>query len=431
MAFLRVDAAANSYFLVIANADGGQERVLATRRAPTVFVSLFTGGGPNVRPAWSPDGRTIAVFGGKGLPQTQIVFVNVSTGMEVALESRGSFLPQGVVWQDASSIILSQPATTGAPVQLWRMSYPQGAVSRLTNDLNSYLGPGFDAEHNSLVTSRSDIRASFWVGDGAATRGEEVVPSAPVGSPFVIVGWAGERLFYEASVNGRLSLVSILPGAATAAVEVAPGGFGARATSDGKTIVFMRSGAEDGGIWKSDADGRRPVRLVADDGLLPMITHDDRYVIYLSARGDGQSPWMVPIEGGQPTEIVKTLAGAGTLDISPDGARLLFLSSDAQNQFRFTTCQLPACTNRTTLPLPPNFLYGSTRWTPDGRGIAYVGTGASNIWSVPLDGGQPRQVTHFTDRVIADFAWSRDGRRLAIARTTTTNDIVLFKGLRK
>ena len=68
---------------------------------------------------------------------------------------------------------------------------------------------------------------------------------------------------------------------------------------------------------------------------------------------------------------------------------------------------------------------------PDGEAIAYVDTSGLNIWSVPLRGGPPRQVTHFTDRTIAQFAWSHGGKRLAIARTTTTNDIVLFTGLRK
>jgi hypothetical protein len=49
-----------------------------------------------------------------------------------------------------------------------------------------------------------------------------------------------------------------------------------------------------------------------------------------------------------------------------------------------------------------------------------------------LDGKPPRQLTHFTDdRQIADAAWSHDGTRLAIARTTTTADIVLFRGLKR
>ena len=57
----------------------------------------------------------------------------------------------------------------------------------------------------------------------------------------------------------------------------------------------------------------------------------------------------------------------------------------------------------------------------------------SNIWAASLDGQPPRQLTHFADEKnqIVDFKWSRDGKRLAIARSTTTNDIVLFKGLRR
>ena len=142
---------------------------------------------------------------------------------------------------------------------------------------------------------------------------------------------------------------------------------------------------------------------------------------------------MVPIEGGEPTEIVKAFAQAGSVDVSPDGGRLAFVSSESQNQFVVMVCDLPACTNRQRLPPPTNFSLGSTsmRWTPDGRSIAYVDTNGSNIWSQPLDGGPTRQITHFSDRRVASFAWSRDGKRLAVARTTTTNDIVLLKGLKK
>ena len=67
-------------------------------------------------------------------------------------------MPYGVTFLDATSILLSQPAEIGSPVQLWRMSYPDGAVSRLTNDVNSYLGAGLDADRSSLVTSRSEMR---------------------------------------------------------------------------------------------------------------------------------------------------------------------------------------------------------------------------------------------------------------------------------
>ncbi len=434
MAFIRVDVSVGSHALVIADADGGRQRVLTTRRGSKMFVSTFIGVPDVPRPAWSPDGRVIAVFAGSGGPQTQVVFVDVGTGSEVVLNSRGSFVPFGISWLDAASVLLSQPVEVGSPVQLWRMSYPDGAVSRLTNDVNSYHGASLDGDRQSLVTARYEMRVAIWVGDAAASSGAEVVPPMPLANQYVTVAWAGERLLYETTANGRMSIVSAVPGVGTP-VEVASNANGAVATSDGKTIVFMKSGA-DASIWKVDADGRQPVELVAG-GFVPVISRDDRHVIYFAAgsgvqSGDGPSLRMVPIEGGQFTEIVKanTIA-AGSVDVSRDGGRLLFVSSEKQNQFVFVVCELPTCTGRRTLALPPNARSAPTQWMPDGRAIAYLDTSGTNIWSVPLDGGQPRQITHFTDRAIANFAWSRDGKRLAIARTTTTNDVVLFKGLRK
>jgi hypothetical protein len=54
-----------------------------------------------------------------------------------------------------------------------------------------------------------------------------------------------------------------------------------------------------------------------------------------------------------------------------------------------------------------------------------------NLWVQPVSGAPPHQLSHFADgRAILDFAWSRDGTRLAVARAKTTTDIVLFRGLR-
>jgi Tol biopolymer transport system component len=187
------------------------------------------------------------------------------------------------------------------------------------------------------------------------------------------------------------------------------------------------------GLWRMDASaGERPVQLVSGDVLLPIVTPDDGNVIFVSNRKDTQSLWIVPIAGGKATEILPAFVAGGSVDISRDGRRLVFLTSAAaRNQFTLTVCDLPACTNRLSLTPPANFGYGATRFTPDGRGIAYVDLGLANIWSQPLQGGQPRQITHFDNRRIAAFAWSRDGKQLAVIRTITTNDIVLLKGLKK
>jgi Tol biopolymer transport system component len=170
--------------------------------------------------------------------------------------------------------------------------------------------------------------------------------------------------------------------------------------------------------------------LFADFSSFPIVSPDDQHVVFISPKTGLQSPWIIPINGGEPKQIVNAFAGVNSVDISPDGRRILFFTSDPQNQFRVAVCDLPDCTNRMNLPVPPRFRYVTTRFTPDGQGFAYVDSSGMNVWVQPFKGGAPRQVTQFTDRTIMALAYSRDGKRLAIARAMVTSDIVLLKGLK-
>ena len=58
------------------------------------------------------------------------------------------------------AFVISRAPETGAPIQLWRLSFPGGQLSRLTNDLSDYVGVSMTADRNSLVTMRSDTRAN-------------------------------------------------------------------------------------------------------------------------------------------------------------------------------------------------------------------------------------------------------------------------------
>jgi Tol biopolymer transport system component len=210
--------------------------------------------------------------------------------------------------------------------------------------------------------------------------------------------------------------------------DIVAAGHSPVATSDGRIIVFVSTAPGDAaGLWRIDSDGRHPVQLASGNARWPVVTPDDRRVIFISNRSGVQSPWSVAIDGGPPTQLANLFAYCP--DVSPDGKSLVFGASNTRGQLG--VCDLPDCTMRRTFNTPPG---GSrSRWTPDGHGIAYYTIfSGGNLWVQPLDGSAPHQLTHFTDnRSIVDFAWSRDGKRLAIARATATNDIVLFKGLGK
>jgi Tol biopolymer transport system component len=70
----------------------------------------------------------------------------------------------------------------------------------------------------------------------------------------------------------------------------------------------------------------------------------------------------------------------------------------------------------------------SAHWAPDGKSITYtVNTNnVTNIWSQPIDGGPPKQLTDFKDSLMTGFAWSFDGKMLACTRGILMRDAVLI-----
>jgi serine/threonine protein kinase len=405
--------------LMVAAADGGQEHQLASDVPAEPWISLAAPWRPSFAPAWSPDGRLIAVAAAALTGGGRVIFVDSEKGSarDVAVP-RGT--TSGLSWLNNESLVLNQPAQFGSPNQLIRLPYPAGPLSRLTNDPNDYIGASLSGDGNGLVTARREVRMDVWVGDGGGTTGTEVVRRAPIGGARLAdVAWSGHQLLYATVVSGRPTILRVTPGQDTPE-EVVVDALTPGITSDARTIVFVSSSNSVLDLWTAGANGRRVARLVPSvTAEQVVVTPDDRSVIYISIVGGTVSIWTVPIDGGTPTK----LADGGSASVSPDGGSMAFVDSRAS----LIVCALPGCTSRQTIGSAP--FRGPLSWTPDGRGVAYAREG--NIWVQPLGGGPPRQLTRSADgRPIGFFAWSRDGKRLAITRSTETNDIILLRGLK-
>jgi Tol biopolymer transport system component len=81
-----------------------------------------------------------------------------------------------------------------------------------------------------------------------------------------------------------------------------------------------------------------------------------------------------------------------------------------------------------TIDLPRSVQPIAFSWMPDGQSIAYLdnSSGILNVWSQPLAGGAPKQLTYFKSEFVTSFAISRDGK-IATYRWSATRDIVLIK----
>ena len=67
--------------------------------------------------------------------------------------------------------------------------------------------------------------------------------------------------------------------------------------------------------------------------------------------------------------------------------------------------------------------------TADGRGMAIPDdrSGVRNLWTLPIDGGVSRQITHFHQSEIHGFAWSPDGKLTTLSRGPVEQNVVLIK----
>ena len=99
---------------------------------------------------------------------------------------------------------------------------------------------------------------------------------------------------------------------------------------------------------------------------------------------------------------------------------------------RFGPAVVPIDGGKVTFPagFPPDA--SNFQWTREGHGLRYTLTrqGVDNVWSQPLEGGKPKQLTHFTSDQIFSYAWSRDGKQLALSRGTQQSDVVLLSNLK-
>jgi Tol biopolymer transport system component/DNA-binding winged helix-turn-helix (wHTH) protein len=426
LAFLRRNETNRDFTLVIANTDGSSERKLADGVL-----------GP---PAWSPDGKIIAcgILDRDTRPSAAVIEVRVSDGEKQLIGGRQLSAIEQVAWlADSSGLIVVGQDQLHNPSQLWHVSHPKGEVQRITNDLNDYKTVSLTADSRTLVTVRTEQFSTIWVTpNGEASRAKQITPGLGKQDKAGGLCWTSDgQLVYESNEGG-------MPGVWITGAD----GTGRRQLSDiksyairpmvspdGRYIVFASDQTGYPNIWRIDIDGRNLKRLTTGTfEAMPYCSPDGQWVVYTSMAA-GVSLWKVPIDGGETAQLTNKWTRGAV--VSPDGKLMVCWYRDDQQSSQMKMGIFPIeggdpvkvfpVQRSARPPIPaPNYL----RWTPDGDAILYLDTrdGISNIWSQPLSGRPPTQVTEFKSDRIFSFDWSRDGKQLAVARGRQSSDIVVI-----
>ncbi|MGD9561595.1 MAG: protein kinase [Pyrinomonadaceae bacterium] len=440
IAFVRVSGPDNS--IVVADVEGGSERVLRTRKYPEVF-------GDEV--SWSPDSRLIAAptltrgatyAGGMAV-------VDVSTGVEtkIPLKEEKLLRISQLAWVNDGKGLIYTPyaADMGQRYQIRYAAYPSGEVQNVTNDLSSYEDFSLTADGQAIVAVQRQYSMGIWLTD-------ENDFSRTVGINSKTAADDGERGI-SWTKDGRIVFVSSEGGAQNIWRMDADGSNPKPLTTDykvgkilptlsvgGDAITFLGRAVDPvtkelvpGNTFSQmDSEGHNLRQVVNDTNCaFAAASANQDWVVY-TTRGDGIFRiWKVPLKGGEAVRL--TDVDSISPVISRDGRLVAYFIQDDGKPLRIGIISIDGGAPLKTFELPTTAdIDAGLAWNKAGSGVLFVNTlgTTSNVWTQPVDGSKPTQLTAFKEFQIAQFALNPEGSRLAVARGSRNRDIVVIKNLR-
>jgi serine/threonine protein kinase/Tol biopolymer transport system component len=425
LAFMRNDPARGETALVVANIDGTNERQIAARRFPNFYTA----------PAWSPSGKTLitSALDQTGGRRSCVVEINVASGQERRISQPRWVRIKKLVWAGSDGLVMVADEQGTGQFQIWHIPYPQGEARKITNDLHSYASLSATADARTLVTVQEDTSARIWTAPVNSTASARQITSGKVDGIGVVWTRSG-KIVYRSLASGNPDLwIMEADGSSQKQLTFDSGAnYYPGVSPDDRYIVFVSDRQGKPNIWRMDIDGANQKQLTfGDDEEEPVCTPDGRWVVYTSYGAGAPTLWKVPVEGGDPIQLTRRYSALPA--ISPDGKLLACWYRNEEKDLQWAIAVIPF---GEALPARmfdiPISEWASVQWWPGERAFTYIDTqsGVSNIWSQPLDGNQPRQLTDFRTDKIFWFDWSHDGKRLAVARGAVTNDVIMISDAR-
>jgi len=414
----RPGVASEQYQVLLADADGANEKRLWSCSEPE---HLGLNG-----VAWSPDGKLLTVDYGneEGGNHSTVGAISVADGtFKVITPQRWNRVGRIAWFNDGSGMAVVAQERGPNSWQIWRVSFPGGEARRITNDLHNYgyTSLTLTADSSTLVALQVEGTAGIWIAPEGDARRARAVTSRSGGGGF---DWTPDgRLVFASNVGGKQGIF-VMNADGGEQKPLMEGGESPQVSPDGRYLFYESQRSKTKQVWRADSDGSHPKQLTEGGGVETFaLTPDGRWVIYSLF---APTIWKIPSDGGTPTKVAD--ASAFTVQVSPDGRFLAYAGLDAQtNRERLTVLTLEggATVKTFDLPVTARSLF---RWSPDSRAVVYVDTrgDVSNLWRLPLDGGAPAQITDFKADHINFFAYSRDGKQLALSRGNQTRDALMI-----
>lgn len=428
MAFLRARwPKENQSAIIVAGIDGSNEKVLATAQAPEFFVPIFFAG-----VSWSPDGKQIAApLVNRQDLRGRIVSVDVETGTMRPIAEEDWISVAQVAWMpDQRGLVAIAQRRNADASQVWYVTYPEGKVSPITNDLFDYRIVNVSADGKSLLTIARESTSDLWIvpHDGAPKR----ITAARLEGGFGVDVSRQGRIAFTSLESGKIDIWAMNADGSGRTVLTRDEHDNRYPvfTPDGKTIVYVSITAKGTELCRMNADGsQRRVLATTFANASPDVSPDGKWVVYEHPEITKRAALVlarVPIDGGAP-EILSS-DDIWRPAYSPDGTGIAAYTSDEDHHIHIFPASGGAALQKLSYQYP--YQGSKIRWTRDGSALV-VNTAPSdraNLWLLPLDGSKARRLTNFDERSIVGFAALPDDRGWVVSRGEVSRDAVMITG---
>ena len=423
LVYTRKSDDSKTLLLITANvADGGEQQIVA-KTEKNEFIS----------PIFSPDGKRIVYIAGENREDGWYWHLSEipATGGEAKIVTqprKGRFF--GANWfPDGKGILLSASAPESRLQQLWYVSYPNGEISRITNDLTAYNFAAISGDGKKIVSVQLTRTNSVWSSPFA-----ESVPRRLTEDTLLIqsLAWTPDNRIIFDSVDNNRAHLWIMNSDGANKRQISPENiedYRPAVSPDGRFLIFLsnRSGAWQ--VWRSNLDGSEPRQLTLGKSTphLAKFAFGGEKIIVECFFNNQWRLAQTSIEGGELTPI--TDVEPGVWGVSPDGKTIAYSFFDsAQNRQRVAVYPLEDKSQIAYLEIAPrDFLV----FTTDGKALLTkppptVSDSISSIYSYPIDGGNPKKIVSNPPENFYSLDLSPDGNRLAWVQGKLDSNVVLL-----